>query len=46
MQHKTRKRWIITLTLAIVAMFGIVISLIVLGNCDVGLWGSLSTLGS
>lgn len=25
---------------------GIVISLLVLGNCDVGLWGSLSTLGS
>ena len=46
MKHARRRRWIITLSLAMAATLGIVISLLVLGNRDVGLWGSLSSLSS
>ena len=44
MKQAKRRQWIITLSIAMVATLGIVISLLVLGSGDAGLWGSLSSL--
>jgi hypothetical protein len=45
MKHARRRSWVMGLSLTAAATLGIVISLLVLANCDVGLWGSLSSLG-